>query len=272
MPAVKRTRDQRKSLAARKKLAFKKKQAWKATYGAGSNGVMALFRPPRTVSPNIGGPIGQTFETELSYADYFSIDPSVGAPASHIFYANSLYQVNYSAIGGGHQPYGFDQLASLYNNYQVLSSAIEVVVFPNANTAGTSTQNLTTGAGTFTNPSIMGGFLSIALRDQSTSLTSLLITNYQILEQPDMKTVFINSNSNPTKCLHKFSIPTFYGKTKTVTDDTLCATVTTVPFDPVYYHVIYGPPDGTTNLNSVQLMMRMKLKCRFFNPKMQSTS
>jgi hypothetical protein len=272
MPAVKRTREQRKALAARKKLAFRKKQAWKATYGAGSNGVVALNRPPRSVNPSKGGPIGQTFETELCYADYFSIDPGIGAPGSHVFYANSLYQVNFTASGGGHQPYGFDSLALIYNNYQVLSSTIEVVAFPYANTAGTTTQNLSTGNGTFTDPQIMGGFVSIGLRDTSTSLTGPLTANYQILEQPDMVTKFINSNSSPTKVTSKFSIPTFYGKTKDAGDDTLSATVVNTPFDSVYYHVIYGPPDGSTNLIAAQFMMRMKLKCRFFNPKLQSTS
>lgn len=272
MPAVKRTREQRKALAARKKRAFRQKLAWKATYGAGTNGVLALSRPPRSVNPSRGGPIGQTFETELCYADYFSIDPGIGAPASHVFFANSLYQVNFTASGGGHQPYGFDALAGIYNNYQVVSSTIEVVAFPYANTAGTSTQNLTTGNGTFTDPQIMGGFVSIGIRDTSTLLTGTLISNYQILEQPDMVTKFINSNSTPTKVASKFSVPTFYGKTKQVSDDTLSANVNNNPADPVFFHVIYGPPDGSTNLIAVQFMMRMKLKCRFFNPKMQTTS
>ncbi len=157
----------------------------------GNNGVLSLTRPPRSIAPRPGGYLGQTFDTELAYADYFSINPTTGAPATYVFSCNGLYDPNIT--GTGHQPHGFDQLMQNYKNYQVLSSSIEVVLFPKALLVGGQTTTTTLA------PQILGSFVSLCVRDTSTPLTGLLTVNYAILERPGMKTAFVNSNSNPTK-------------------------------------------------------------------------
>jgi hypothetical protein len=132
----KRTREELRARASRKKRAFRQKLAFRKTKVSnhGTSGVTALTRPPRSIQPAFGGPIGQTFESQLSYAGYFNIDPSAGAPASYLFHANGLYDPDHT--GAGHQPHGFDQIMALYKNYQVLSSAIEVTLFPQLTEGG----------------------------------------------------------------------------------------------------------------------------------------
>jgi len=225
----------------------------------GSNGITNLVRPPTSLTPCYGGPFGQVFDTELSYADYFSMNPTIGGTTSTLFLANGLVDP-YVALGG-HQPAGFDYLSDLYENFQVLSSIIEVVIYPKIQ----ATQ-LNAGSGTV-NANLIGGFLSIGVRDSATTIAGTLTTLTDILERPNIKTKFINSNDSPTAIRANFSMPKFYGRTRGLDDADITGNGILDPVDKVYYHVIFGPPDGSTDLESHQFVARLKYKCRWFNPK-----
>lgn len=54
----------------------------------------------------------------LKYTDIFFVTVTTATAASQIFNLNSLFDPD--RTGTGHQPYGFDQLAALYNRYRVL--------------------------------------------------------------------------------------------------------------------------------------------------------
>jgi len=59
-----------------------------------------------------------TYYTKLNYSELGALNyGGAGAAATYQFRMNSLYDADYT--GGGHQPYGFDQLAALYNKYRV---------------------------------------------------------------------------------------------------------------------------------------------------------
>lgn len=58
----------------------------------------------------------------LRYSEVVSIVPSAGIPGHYLFRANGIFDPNYT--GTGHQPYGHDQYAAIYNHYQVLESTI----------------------------------------------------------------------------------------------------------------------------------------------------
>jgi hypothetical protein len=255
MPATTKKRTKAQAEVYRKK---KIARLLSKTRMNGSNGVSALTRPPRDVGPTSGGFLGQTFDTELSYADYFSMNPTPGGPVSYLFVCNGLFDPNFT--GTGHQPYGFDQLMANYAHYQVLSSTIEVVLFPKALLVGAQTTTTTL------DPQILGSFMSIAVRDTSEVMTGLLTANHAILERPNVKTVFVNSNSTPTKIRASYSVPMFYGKSKHGTEDSLSGTATSNPSERSFYHVIFGPPDGSTDLESHDFMCRMKFKVRLYNP------
>lgn len=225
----------------------------------GSNGITNLVRPPRSLTPSYGGPFGQVFDTELNYAEYFSMNPTIGGTTSTLFLANGLVDP-YVALGG-HQPHGFDQLNVIYENFQVLSSTIEVVMYPKI-----SPTQLNAGSGTV-NAQLLGGFMAIGVRDTSAALTGALTTLTDILERPNIVTKFFNSNDSPTAIRCSFLMPKFYGRTRGLDDAEITGNATADPNDKVYYHCIFGPPDGSTDLESHQFVARIKYKCRFFNPK-----
>lgn len=231
----------------------------------GTNGVRALTNPPRSLTPAFGGPFGQIFETELNYAEYFSMNPTIGGTTSTLFLANGLWDPYVPLTG--HQPHGFDQFNVIYENWQVLSSTIEVTMFPKIQPT-----QLNAGSGTV-NAQLLGGFIALAVRDKETSLTGALTTLTDILERPNVKTKFISSNDTPTSIRHSFSMPQFYGRARGLDDAEITGTANSDPTDKVYYHVIFGPPDGSTDLESHQFIARIKFKVRFFNPKnlVQST-
>lgn len=225
----------------------------------GSNGITDLVRPPRSLTPAFGGPFGQVFDTELSYCDYFNMNPSIGAATSTLFLANGIYDPTFAL--GGHQPHGFDQLSAIYDSWQVISSTMECVLYPQI-----STTAIVGGNGPINNQ-LIGSFMSVCVRDKPEVLTGALTTLVDILERPNMVTKFVNSNDSPTAIRASFSMPKFYGRTRGLDDAEITGTGTADPNDKVYYHIIFGPPEGGSNLDSHQFVIRIKYKCRFFNPR-----
>lgn len=53
----------------------------------------------------------------LRYSTTINLDPVAGLPQHYLFRATSIFDPD--ATGTGHQPYGHDTLASIYNHYQV---------------------------------------------------------------------------------------------------------------------------------------------------------
>jgi len=226
-----------------------------------TNVATTLTRIPRGLNPSWGGPFGQTFETELNYCEPIVLDPGTnGGSVSSIFLANGLYDPNTSI--GGHQPHGFNELSAIFSSYQVVSSGIEVTLFPKAS----SPVMLPTGTSPWTlNNNIVGSCLSIAVRDSITSLTGALTGISNLLERPNFKTVFVASYDRPTSVKHGFSIRSFYGKARKPDDDTLSGNATGDPTDKVYYHIVLAAPESI-NLDPQPLVVRIKYKVRFFNP------
>lgn len=86
-------------------------------------------------------PIPSRFITKLKYSQTFSVSGSLTTP--YQFNLNSIFDPD--RTGTGTQPYGYDQLAGLYNRYRVVScsyvvsgynatSPIRVAAFPSNNT------------------------------------------------------------------------------------------------------------------------------------------
>lgn len=64
------------------------------------------------------GPLAQRYITSMKYTETFTLSSLVNA---YRFRMNGGYDPNYT--GGGHQPYGWDQLSAIYNRYRVISCA-----------------------------------------------------------------------------------------------------------------------------------------------------
>lgn len=56
----------------------------------------------------------------MRYSESISILPSTGLPIHHFFRATSIFDPNQSGVG--HQPYGHDQYAAIYNQYKVVEA------------------------------------------------------------------------------------------------------------------------------------------------------
>jgi len=67
----------------------------------------------------------------LRYSETVSLDAGVAAPAHNLFRATSIFDPNFT--GSGHQPYGHDTLAGIYNHY-IVDKAICTVT--SASTSG----------------------------------------------------------------------------------------------------------------------------------------
>lgn len=77
----------------------------------------------RTVTVNRAlAPIPQRYITKLKYSDIFTL--STTNSWSYYYNLNSLWDPNRTGVG--HQPYGYDQLAVLYNRYRVISCSYVV--------------------------------------------------------------------------------------------------------------------------------------------------
>lgn len=60
----------------------------------------------------------------MKYIQMITLTSTAGVPSIYVFRGNSLFDPDYTSTG--HQPYGFDQYASLYANYYVAGSKIKI--------------------------------------------------------------------------------------------------------------------------------------------------
>lgn len=121
-----------------------------------------------------------------------SLNPGVGAPASFVFNANDIFDPNETS--SGHQPYGHDTLALVYDHYHVLSSRITV-------------QFSSTGG-----DSLSTGVASIQLNSDSTLPTNSTL----LLEQPATTYKHYTPQNRGGICTlsKKFSSSKFYGRSQ----------------------------------------------------------
>lgn len=162
---------------------------------------------------------------KLRYVQEIQADPAAAGVYSYYFNATSLFDPNSS--GGGHQPLGFDQWATIYAKYTVVGSKIKATFAP------------TTAAVT------VPAYAGIILDDNATfSYTS----GPQIYEskQGKQNTKIIGGNANARKvtCTRSYSARKFHGKPP-LTNGDIEANVTGNPNDNVYFGVWTGSINGT---------------------------
>jgi len=89
----------------------------------------ALRRQTKLVNRAVN-PIPERYICKMKYSDTFQITAAGGS--LYRFNLNSIYDPN--RTGTGHQPYGRDQLATLYNRYRVFKCAYAITFFNSTNT------------------------------------------------------------------------------------------------------------------------------------------
>lgn len=196
-------------------------------------------RKPRTVNVNRAlHPIPQRFITKLKYSDIVY----TGASGHFGMNMNSLFDPN--ASGGGHQPYGFDQLALLYNRYRVISCSYRLNV----------------GVGTTTVP-----FIFTAM---PANVNVAATTASEIRENPRARYVTQNPGAGVVVLHGKSYLPSIVGRNKAqyMADDRYQATVLTDPSEQIILNIQTFDMAGATIAN-IPIQVVMEFTAEFFDIK-----
>lgn len=151
------------------------------------------------------GPIPARYITKHKYSTAMVL--SSGNSYSWLFNLNSLYDPDRTGVG--HQPYGYDQLATLYNRYRVIKCSYTI----------NGIQSDTPGA-------------SIRIAAQPSNDIISYSDLSSMVESPRTKFICQGSAGSPLKTLHGWSyIPSLMGRNKAqyMADDRYSADVGSSP-------------------------------------------
>lgn len=200
-----------------------------------------LARPVRTLVNKALHPIPQRFITKMKYSEQFTTDSTTGA---YRFNLNSIWDPNQSGVG--HQPYGFDTLATLYNRYRVISCGWRIQVNWQSNSSA--------------QPTLVGAIPA----NEALTFSSLS----ELRENPRAK--YISQNyGGPIQTLNgKCYIPSLVGRTKPqyMADDRYQATMSTSPSELAILNIMTGP-NGLDTPGAATLQILLEYTVEFFDIK-----
>lgn len=171
---------------------------------------------------------------KLRYVETILMESSSALTQTYAFSCNSAYDPNQS--GSGHQPYGFDQWALIYNHYKVLGSKMKLTV---------------SGAGQAQTGTIYG--IKV---DDDASISSNI---NQLMEQKDSKYNVIIGQNAPSALFKKWSLR----KTMDPTNDGVSAIVGASPADQEYYVIYAGCADGASAFGKLALQVQIDYIIQF---------
>lgn len=201
--------------------------------------------------PRGRGPIPNGEIVHLKYNAQFSITATGGAQTAHIFKINSIFDPDLTLVG--HQPYGRDQLATLFTYYQVYRCSWRIWAI---NTSATSTGSSNT----------TGVVVVVPSTESSVTGTPGYPGN---LEMPRAVVKLINNNDDAGRAVvwkgsihmaNLFNIPKgqFYGEGE------YGALMTSDPAQLAYLHVLMSNADANTT--SVKFMVQLTYDCKVWEP------
>ncbi len=157
-------------------------------------------------------PFGTSFRTHLTYAQYVDFSFSVANTAyMYQFNANSVYDPD--RTGAGHQPYGHDQLALMFNKYRVFKFRYLCEVIP-----GNDTSNSTVEWGT----TVRNGTYSVSYPE--------------VFELPFVKTVTLTNNATPKKLRGQVDLTRINERPLSyITDDRTASDCTSSPAEVILF-------------------------------------
>lgn len=181
-------------------------------------------------------PIPQRFIVKMKYAE----DVFTNASGLFTFNLNSVFDPN--RTGGGHQPYGYDQFATLYNRYRVISCSWRV-------TAPSSTGTVQLGCIPTNEPIVPATFA-------------------ELKENPRTKYVIQHVGGNVQLNKGRSYIPSLVGRTKAqyMADDRYQATTLTDPSELAVLNIM-AANNGGVGLNGQVLNVLLEYTVEFFDVK-----
>lgn len=88
---------------------------------------------PQQITSFFYDPFPARMRAVLRYSETFTLNPAAGGTAHSLWRCGSINDPNYTGIG--HQPYGHDTYAGIYNHYTVLKSNIKITCITNTTSA-----------------------------------------------------------------------------------------------------------------------------------------
>ncbi len=176
---------------------------------------------PYTMYGNLVTPVAPRLRTVMKYVDTIQVTTSAGPGTVDTAYnLNSLFAPK---VSGGHQPMGFDQIATLYNRYRVLRTRWKVEVIPTVQSG-------------------VPGYLVVAPTNTATLFTSAPAC----AEQGRAKSHIFNSFTIP-RLKGAVNLADLNGKTPAayMADDTTQAVITASPGEALVLHCLIFEPAGS---------------------------
>jgi len=211
----------------RKKQALRRKRVVRRRRGYKSNNIVT-----RSLNP-----VSQNYVCKLKYATSVITDFN----GQFCINLNSLYDPEQTGVG--HQPYGYDQLATLYNRYRVIGASWSVVCMKQTSAICLS---------------------ALPANESTPAITS----GAQMRENPRAKFVYQNPGS-PLKIVKGYtSIPSLIGRTKAqyMADDRFQADVNSNPQEFARLNILVNGPTDTP-LNGEPLQITVEYTAEFFDLK-----
>uniref|UniRef100_UPI004048935F hypothetical protein n=1 Tax=Orrella sp. TaxID=1921583 RepID=UPI004048935F len=195
------------------------------------------------------GPFEKSKKTFLKYADIRVIDAGVNTVSKWIYRANDLYDPDYQF--GGHQPYGFDQLMTLYDHFTVISAKITVEAFNNNGV-----------------PVSLFCYTADNALTPDESITTLM-------ERPGVSTVLLADNdAGPSvgRVEQYFSARDFFRKKYIVGDALFRGDASTSPTEQAFFYVGIAPNSLTDDPSGVTCRVLIEYQAVFTEPRLQVQS
>lgn len=188
-------------------------------------------------------PVSQRYICSLKYTTTIALSSLANV---HRFRLNSLFDTDLTGVG--HQPYGYDQLATLYNRYRVISTSYSII--------GYNSVPIRLIA--------LPGNESVSPADPSNAM-----------ENPRAKWVVQLPGGNTKTLKGRCYMPSIVGRSKQqyMADDRYQAETTTNPLESVVLNVFHGNlTDLTYPTDNTNVVITLLYKVEFFDVKNQSQS
>ncbi len=187
--------------------------------------------------------------TTLTYVDQFVLNATAASTDNYVFRANSLYDPNYT--GTGHQPLGYDQWTTFYQNWVVTACSVRFTMTP---------PNLSTAT-----PQINNSLVAVVPRRNDPSAIADVNT---ALEQPYTEWTMVAGYARPPVLKMTINCAKFFGVDPTVygSSQEYSGAIGSNPTQVLYYVLVAGTTaQAINNPDPVYVTAEFEFKTHFYN-------
>ncbi len=183
---------------------------------------------------------------KLRYKECIVYNPGVGVVSTNTFSCNSIFDPNVTGVG--HQPYGADQMALLYNTYRVLGSKLVIQFSCNAPTE-----------------------LAVIVGITKNTDSSLILTGGldAIMERPGVVTRMLPASTSMILS-ETFSLKQAFGKNSNALS--FASSNDASPQSQMFYHIFVGSPDVASDPGKIVTVTTIDYIVQYSEPEVLTQS